>query len=137
LSSPHQLNIPPPQYLDDIIPYASAGELDFDSPADGIGRVNDFIDDDIAIVPDINDNKHRGIMAILLAIHTLCPPLDSNKPILREDCLSLEKFGEEGVMSEELIILGWQINTRSPTLALPVKKFRLWQQDFRNMETRY
>jgi hypothetical protein len=66
---------------------------------------------------------------MLLAIHTLCRPLDPNEPIYREDCLSLEKLAEEGVMSEQLVILGWQVNTRSLTLALPNKKYVLWHQD--------
>lgn len=66
---------------------------------------------------------------MLLAIHTLCRPLDPNEHIYREDCLSLEKLLEEGVMSECLTILGWKINTRLLTLALPNKKFSTWNQD--------
>jgi hypothetical protein len=62
---------------------------------------------------------------MLIAIHTLCCPLDPNKPIYREDCLSLENLSEEGVMSEILIILGWQKNTRSITLALLNKNFTM------------
>jgi hypothetical protein len=129
LSSPHQIKLPPTQYLDDSIPFAPAAELDVDLPNDDMGRIDDFIDDGIAIVPDISNNKLRGVSAMLLAIHTLCRPLDPNEHIFREDCLSLEKLSEEGVMSECLTILGWKINTRSLTLALPNKKFSTWNQD--------
>ncbi len=106
LSSPHQTKLPPAQYLDDTIPYCQAAELDVEIPPDDMGRIDDFIDDGIAIVPDIKDNKYRGVAAMLLAIHTLCRPLDPKEHIHREDCLSLEKLEEEGVMSEQLIILG-------------------------------
>ncbi len=66
---------------------------------------------------------------MLLALHTLCRPLDPNEPIFREDCLSLEKLTEEGVMSEKLVILGWEINTRSLTRELPKKKYNHWHHD--------
>ncbi len=87
-----------------------------------MGKIDDFIDDGNAVVPDLNDNKNRGVAAMLLAIHTLCRPLDPNAPILREDCLSLDKSGNEGTMSETPTILGWQVHTRLLTLALPEKK---------------
>jgi hypothetical protein len=135
LKSPHQASLPIHKYLDDSVPYAPAAELDVEIPPDDMGRIDDFIDDGIAIVPDISNNKDRGVVAILLAIHTLCRPLDPNEPIYREDCLSLEKLAEEGSMSEVLIILGWQINTRALTLALPNKKFTLWQQDLSQVLT--
>jgi hypothetical protein len=50
---------------------------------------------------------------------------------LREDCLSLGKLKEEGILSECLVILGWQINTRLLTIALPSKKFKLWNADLK------
>ncbi len=129
LHSPHIEKLPPAQFLDDTIPFSPAADLDLDIPDDDMGRIDDFIDDGIAIVPDLNNNRHRGVAALLLAIHTLCRPLDPNEPIFREDCLSLEKLAEEGIMSEKLIILGWEINTRSLTLALPKKKYTQWLQD--------
>jgi hypothetical protein len=50
-------------------------------------------------------------------------------PITREDCLSLSKLEEEGTLAEKFIVLGWEINTRLLTLALPSKKFTIWQKD--------
>ncbi len=133
LHSPHQKKLPPPFYLDDSIPFAQAAELDVAIPIDDMGRIDDFIDDGIVILPDINDNKERGVQAMLLAIHTLCRPIDNNEPILRDDCLSLDKLQEEGQLSEELIILGWRVNTRTLTIALPTKKYTVWIQDLRSV----
>jgi hypothetical protein len=99
------------------------------------GRIDVFIDDGIAVVPDIGNNKDRGVAAILLAIHTLCRRIDPSEPILREDCFSLDKLQEEGMMSEVVIILGWKINTRLLALSLPPKKFNAWKQDLKQIIT--
>lgn len=96
-----------------------------------MGKVDDFIDDGIVIVPDINQNRNRAIQAMLLAIHVLCWPLAPNEPIPRKDCLSLGKLEEEGTLSEHLTILGWQLNTRLLTIVLPSKKFKLWNADLK------
>ncbi len=64
-----------------------------------------------------------------LAIHTICRPLSHCKPIPREDCLSLSKLAEEGSLLETAIVLGWQINTRSLSLSLPLDKLNTWRQD--------
>jgi hypothetical protein len=117
--------------LNKDIPFTQAEDLDVDIPFDPSGQIDDFIDDGIAVVPDIGNNKDRGVAAILLAIHTLCRPIDPGEPILREDCLSLDKLQEEGMMSEVVIILGWKINTRLLTLSLPSKKFNTWKQDLK------
>ncbi len=38
-------------------------------------------------------------------------------------------MAEEGTLSEEPIILGWQLNTRKLTIALPEKKYKCWHDD--------
>ena len=86
-------------YLDSAIPLAPAATLDIHIPDDDMGRIDEFIDDGIAIVPDLNDNKSRGVQALPLAIHTLFRPVDQNENIPREDCLSLDKLSEEGRLS--------------------------------------
>jgi hypothetical protein len=47
--------------------------------------------------------------------------------------LSLDKLAEEGKLSEVLTILGWTIDTRRLTLALPKKKFDIWMSDLSNI----
>jgi hypothetical protein len=129
LKSPHSHILSEPIFLDDSIPFGQAMELDVEMPSDDWGLIDDFIDDGITIVPDIGMNKDRAAAAMLLAIHIICRPLDPNEAIMREDCLSLAKLAEEGTLAEELIILGWKLNTRSLKIALPEKKSKLWSED--------
>jgi hypothetical protein len=131
--SPHTHTLPEPVELDMSIPFGQAKELDVDVPDDDWGRIDDFIDDGIAIVPDLGQNRNRAVQALLLAIHTICRPLDNKETITREDCLSLGKLKEEGQLSEEPIILGWLLNTRLLTIALPKKKANYWLEELKNV----
>jgi hypothetical protein len=72
--SPHSNLILDPLLLEDSVPFRQAKELDVDIPVDDWGCINDFIDDGIAIVPDIGNNRNRELQAMLLAIHTICRP---------------------------------------------------------------
>ncbi len=63
----------------------------------------------------------------------LCRPTDPAECITREDCLLLSKLVEEGRLSETFAVLGWDINTRLLTIALPKKKFLRWTKDLENI----
>jgi hypothetical protein len=76
------------------------------------GKADIFIVDGMVIIPDLKQNRYRAVQALLLAIHTLCRPVDPKESIKREDCLSLGKLAEEGQLSESFILLGWEIDTR-------------------------
>jgi hypothetical protein len=131
--SPHSHSLSDTVELDNSIPFGQAKELDVDIPVDDWGRIDDFIDDGIAIVPDLGQNRNHAVQAMLLAIHTICRPLDENETITREDCLSLGKLQEEGTLSEVPIILGWVLNTRLLTIALLRKKANYWLAELKNI----
>jgi hypothetical protein len=136
IASPHASTLPEPKLLDPSLHFKSARPLDVVLDPDDFGKADIFIDDGMVIVPDINDNRHRAVQALLLAIHTLCRPLDINEPIKREDCLSLGKLAEEGQLAECFTLLGWEINTRNLSIALPKKKFKRWDSDLGNILVR-
>jgi hypothetical protein len=69
------------------------------------------------------------VQSLLLVVHIVCCPLDPSEPIAHGDCLSLSKLADEGTLSEDLIILGWQINARKLTISLPEKKYKYWVDD--------
>jgi hypothetical protein len=121
--------------LDASLEFTKAKPLDI-RLEDDWGKIDIFIDDGIAVTPDLGSNRHRAIQAMILAIHIVGRPLDPNEPILREDCLSLSKLAEEGTMFECFTLLGWNINTRFLTLALPTKKDARWSKDLQECMTR-
>jgi hypothetical protein len=129
LCSPHSATLPKPILLDASVPFGQAKSLDVVFQPDDYGKADIFIDDGMVIIPDLNANRDRAVQALLLAIHTLCHPLDAAEHIFIEDCLSLGKLAEEGQLSECFTILGWDINTRSMKIALPIKKFHPWDKD--------
>jgi hypothetical protein len=57
LASPHADKVSPPQYLNEAIPFTAAKDIDVVILPDDWGKVDDFIDDGIVVVPDIGDNK--------------------------------------------------------------------------------
>jgi len=137
LGSPHSSKIKEPSPSDDHISFMAEKLLDVSVPIDGYGKIDIFIDNGIAVMtPDIGRYDSRALQELLLAIHTLCRPINPNDPIPREDCLSLGKGDEEGGLSECVTILGWTVNTRSLSITLPTKKFRRWDHDLSNILTR-
>jgi hypothetical protein len=68
------------------------------------------------------DNAYRVNAAIPLAIHSISRPLNKNDPIPRTETISLKIFKAKGRMEEVKKILGWIVNTRSLTIALPPDK---------------
>ena len=136
LASPNAVKIKDPILLDDTEEFALARELDIALTPDDSGKVDIFIDDGLVITPDIENNRHRAIQALLLAIHTMCRPLDDAEPIPREDCLSLGKLEEEGRLSERFTLLGWNIDTRALKIALPSKKSVSWSRDLQHIISR-
>jgi hypothetical protein len=95
LGSPHNSKIADPIIKEPGIEFVSAKPLDINMEEDGFGKII-YLYDGIAITPELNDNRHRAIQAMLLAINTICRPSDPNKPIKHNDCLSLGKLEEEG-----------------------------------------
>jgi hypothetical protein len=133
LKSPHAEKIAPPILQDLSIEFAAAKELDICLECDDAGKVDIFIDDGMVIVPDIDNNRNRAVQSLLLAIHTLCRPLDPKEHIKRDDCLSLGKLEEEGQLSEKFTLLGWFIDTRALTIALPTEKSTRWDSDLKEI----
>jgi hypothetical protein len=123
LGSPHAASLPEPKLSAETIPFTQARPLDITLEPDDWGKVDIFINDGMVIIPDLKQNRHRAVQALLLAIHTLCRPVDPKESIQREDCLSL------GKLAESFILLGWEIDTRRLTIALPMEKYKRWHSD--------
>jgi hypothetical protein len=60
ISSPHVGKLQDQILLDRQIHFAQARELDVDIPNVNWGRVDNFIDDGIVIIPDLQDNRNHS-----------------------------------------------------------------------------
>ena len=106
LHSPQQHLVPDTIFLNAEIPFAAARDTIVDIPAEDQGKCDVYIDDTIAIGPDIPNNTSRLAAAIPLAIHAFCRPLATAEPIKRDDPLALNKLLSEGALEEVKILLG-------------------------------
>jgi len=92
-----------------------------------------YIDDVIAICPDITENAVRTSTATPLAIHLIGRHLSTLELLPHDDLLSLNKLAAEGQMSEIKTILGWVVNTRSLEISLPSTKYIAWLRDTQSL----
>ena len=128
--------IPDPVSLPPDMSFATARDLSVDIPVNDLGKVDVFIDDNIAVTPDLDCNTKRVIRAIPLAIHSVARPVNPDDDIPRVDIISTKKLKAEGAFEEIKIVLGWTINTRSLLISLPKDKHVKWSQDINKMIAR-
>jgi hypothetical protein len=79
--SPHADSLDSPKYLPEDLPFIPAQCLNVELPPDDWGRIDDFIVDGIAIISDLGENSKQAIQAMLLAIHILFRPVDTQEQI--------------------------------------------------------
>jgi len=72
-------------------PFKSARDLSVYIPENNLGKVDVYIDDNIAVVPDIKDNTKRVIQALPLAIHSLARLTDPSDDVPRLDIISAKE----------------------------------------------
>ena len=91
-----QNKIPPRKTLDSNIPFAPAYSTSVNIPTEDKGKVDVYIDDNIAIGPDLPGVPEKLEAAIPLAIHAITRLLDENELILRHNIISLSKLLTNG-----------------------------------------
>ena len=132
LPSPHIDMIPEPERFDDEIPYEKALEADVHLPPSQKGGVEGYIDDGAIAVLDEEENKrmvNRARQALPMATHLVFRPhAGQDEPIQRPDPQSIRKLEAEGRLREIIILLGWEIDSRALSIALPPDKVIAWKQ---------
>ena len=98
--SPQQHLVPDTISLNADIPFAAARDIIVDIPAEDQDKCDVYIDDTIAIGPDIPNNISHVAAAFPPAIHVFCRPLAPAEPIRRDDPLALNKLLSEGALDE-------------------------------------
>mmetsp|Transcript_1089 Transcript_1089/g.1714 ORF Transcript_1089/g.1714 Transcript_1089/m.1714 type:complete len:831 (+) Transcript_1089:2296-4788(+) len=96
------------------------------------GTVQVFLDDFISVVSDTKDNARRVAFAVPVTIEAMSCPLLPSEPIPRTGLISTKKLQAEGQPSEIQTVLGWVVNTRSLTIALPRAKYIAWCHEIDN-----
>jgi hypothetical protein len=140
LHSPAQPVAPPPRRLETTIPFGPGRRMAVAIPlseAENVGRVDGFIDDLINVFLDSPDNCRRQPHVVPLAMHVTSRPHagEEEEPIPRRALLSISKLLAEGSPDEIQIVLGWRIDTRRLTIALPDDKFQAWMTDIEAIGT--
>ena len=135
--SPLQDKIPKPKRLQDDIPFGAALPADVSLPPDIKGGCDGYIDDGACVVLDSPGNQAmvtRTQEAVLMALHLIFRPhADQFEPVARPEMASIRKLLAEGGLEEEMIFLGWFINTRAFLIALPDYKMQAWTQGIQDI----
>ncbi len=106
--------------------FAETEYVAVDEPKDDLARFNCYLDDIFGAF--MEREAEKGAAAIPLALHIVGRPHDPNgrESFPRDDILAIPKFLAEAKPSERKVILGWTVDTRKLSVALPQDKFRAW-----------
>jgi hypothetical protein len=98
-----------------------------DVPTEDQGKCDNYLDDGVTVVPEIEDNLHCPAAAFPLALHIMGRPRTGNKPIPRAELLSLKKLAaNKGGLDKRQIFLGWLVDLHCLLVSLPDRKFKAW-----------
>ena len=121
------------EYLDKSIKCESTKEIISKDVKTNDSYVDGYIDDLLTITLDDPKLVTRGSQAIPLMCYVIFRPVHNNEPLPRSDILSKAKLIAEGMPSEQKILLGRIINTRSMRISLPKLKALRWINEIDNL----
>ena len=113
-------------------PFGSAKPLLVHVPL-RLSFVDGYIDDAVAMGVDVDDHMDRCQQAIPLCIHCVMRPFDTNEPTHRDDNLAEHQLRAEGAPTESQTVLGWNVCTRTFTIALPQEKVNGWSREIADL----
>ncbi len=120
--------VPPPKFLEDLIPFVEGLELVVDILINSRGMLDIYIDNLVSLAVEIEgtDNLIRSDCAPLLAFNTCACLLDPNEPIPRKTMTARDKLAAEAMLEEQKMILGWFLDFCCLWITLPDNKFKAW-----------
>lgn len=121
LHSPHKNKWEQPEISNLKAPFEKAKALAIEIPLRET-MTDGYIDDAISYAVQVANNVLKAQNALPLSVHTVFRPTSPPEIDIREDVLSLRKLEGDGTPSEEKLVLGWILNTRSLTVHLPTDK---------------
>eukprot|EP00956_Cyclotella_meneghiniana_P033327 scaffold95026_cov46-Cyclotella_meneghiniana.AAC.2 len=137
IDSPIKTEIPNTTILPRDIEFGNALEADVTLPKDQTAGTEGYIDDLATAVLATKSNisqVERAKSAVLMALHLQFRPHGGDKePIKRPEAASARKLQAEGGLTEIITFLGWTINTRKFTIALPYEKAKAWSTSIQQL----
>ena len=129
LCAPNGHLVPQILFMDNYIPFIEGKGMIIDVPVDARGTAVVYIDDTISLTLDVEDsnNVQRLEQATLLVIHFSAQEKHNDEPIPREEMAARPKLLAEAGAEEIKIIMGWILNFRTLTIAMPEKKYVAWK----------
>jgi hypothetical protein len=120
-----QAHVPPKEVLLDNIPVRIGQGLIIDIPVDARGIVDVYINDFIRLTVDLedSDNATRLEWSPLLRLTAISCKVSPFEPLPRYDMDAQAKLKAKTGLTETKVILGWSLNFRMMTIALPKNKF--------------
>ena len=123
---PTSINVPStPSLLQEPLSPVPACPLCIDPAPAPFGQTDGYIDDLISVCPSSSDNATRIAFAVPIVLEAISRPVSSEN-LPRSHIVSLKKLKAEGCPSECQTVLGWRLNTRALTIALPEHKCIAW-----------
>ena len=116
--------------------FGKAFTTSVDDPVDdGLAKFECFLDDLFGVFQA--QDKDKAEAALPLALHLVGRPVDERAPesFPRDDLLAASKFLAEAKASERKTILGWDVNTRSFKVSLPMDKRLAWVNELRRLRS--
>ena len=120
-----QIHVPAKQTLSEDVPFGIGSDLIVNIPVDARGTVDVYIDDFIGLCVDLKktDNATRLERAPLLGLAAVSREVSPSEPLPRDEMDARTKLKAETGLTEIKVILGWLLNFRTMTIALPENKF--------------
>ena len=124
--SPVTNKLPPVENLPQHIPFEQALPMVVDPKTPPKGYCDVYIDDIATVTVDLPGYAKRAKEAVPLAIHAVGRPQTENEDVPRDNLVSTSKLEAEGIPTEQIVMLGFTLDTRRLTVALPPHKFSAW-----------
>ena len=136
LSSPVTNKIPTCKNLPDNTPFEPGLPIIVDPKTPKRGTCDVYIDDIATVTVDEPGNALRAKEVVPLAVHALGRPQSEVEHLPRDNLVSISKLAAEGSPTEEIVMLGFLLNTRRLTISLPNHKFTAWSTSVKNIKAR-
>ena len=122
----------PKQLFDEGTPFGVARPLFVDVSFRFV-KTDGYVDNVITVALDVSRWVKRAKNVAPLIVHSLFRSIDESALLPWNDPVSRRKLKEEGTPSEEKIVLGWRMNSKTFRVYLLIEKYKTWDVSLSRM----